>query len=113
MQNRPLTRKEFLKLAGAGLAGGALLGASGLATGCASRADGMNVVLVIMDSVRKDHVGAYGNDWIRTPNLDVVARDSLRFSRPYLVVHTDALCPQGHPYRAEELAVRELAARQG
>ena len=83
MQNRPLTRKEFLKLAGAGVAGGALLGASGLATGCASRADGMNVVLVIMDSVRKDHVGAYGNDWIRTPNLDAVARDSLRFSRPY------------------------------
>ncbi|HEX5848784.1 MAG TPA: sulfatase [Rubrobacter sp.] len=83
MRNRPLTRKEFLKLAGAGVAGGALLGASGLATGCASKADGMNVVLVIMDSVRKDHVGAYGNDWIRTPNLDAVARDSLRFSRPY------------------------------
>jgi arylsulfatase A-like enzyme len=81
--NRPLTRGEFLKLAGAGVAGGALLGASGLTSGCASRSDGFNVVLVILDSVRRDHVGAYGNNWIKTPNLDALARDSLRFSRPY------------------------------
>jgi arylsulfatase A-like enzyme len=81
--NRPLTRREFLKLAGAGVAGGALLGASGLTSGCASRSDGFNVVLVILDSVRRDHVGAYGNNWIKTPNLDALAKDSLRFSRPY------------------------------
>jgi arylsulfatase A-like enzyme len=81
--NRPLTRREFLKLAGAGVAGGALLGASGLASGCAARSDGLNVVLVILDSVRRDHVGAYGNNWIKTPNLDALAKDSLRFSRPY------------------------------
>jgi arylsulfatase A-like enzyme len=81
--NRPLTRGEFLKLAGAGVAGGALLGASGLTSGCASRSDGFNVVLVILDSVRRDHVGAYGNNWIKTPNLDALAKDSLRFSRPY------------------------------
>jgi arylsulfatase A-like enzyme len=83
VQSRTLTRREFLKLAGAGVAGGTLLGATGLASGCASRADGFNVVLVIVDSVRRDHVGAYGNDWIKTPNLDALARDSLRFSRPY------------------------------
>jgi arylsulfatase A-like enzyme len=83
VQNRSLTRREFLKLAGAGVAGGALLGATGLASGCASRTDGFNVVLVIVDSVRRDHVGAYGNNWIKTPNLDALARDSLRFSRPY------------------------------
>ena len=43
----------------------------------------MNVVLVIIDSLRKDHVGAYGNDWIRTPNLDALAKESLRFTRAY------------------------------
>ena len=43
----------------------------------------MNVILVILDSLRKDHVGAYGNDWIETPNLDVLARESLRFTRAY------------------------------
>jgi len=75
---RTLTRRDFLKVAGA--AGTALLGAAG----CAS--DGgpeMNVLLVIIDSLRKDHVGAYGNDWIKTPNLDALAKQSLRFTRAY------------------------------
>ncbi len=43
----------------------------------------MNVVIVILDSLRRDHVGAYGNDWIETPNLDALAGESLRFTRPY------------------------------
>jgi arylsulfatase A-like enzyme len=81
--SRTLTRREFLKVAGAGVAGGTLLGASGLASGCARGPDGANVVLVIIDSVRRDHVGAYGNRRIHTPNLDALARDSLQFTRPY------------------------------
>ncbi len=43
----------------------------------------MNVVLVNLDSLRRDHVGAYGNAWIETPNLDTLAKESLRFTRPY------------------------------
>ncbi len=43
----------------------------------------MNVVLVNLDSLRRDHVGVYGNDWIKTPNLDALAKDSLRFTQPY------------------------------
>ncbi len=43
----------------------------------------MNVVVVIVDSLRKDHVGAYGNDWIETPSLDALAKESLRFTRAY------------------------------
>jgi arylsulfatase A-like enzyme len=43
----------------------------------------MNVVLVIIDSLRRDHVGAYGNGWIETPNLDALARQSLVFDRAY------------------------------
>lgn len=43
----------------------------------------MNVILVLLDSLRKDHVGAYGNDWIQTPNLDVLARESLKFTQAY------------------------------
>jgi arylsulfatase A-like enzyme len=81
--SRTLTRREFLKVAGAGVAGGTLLSASSLASGCARGPDGVNVVLVIIDSVRRDHVGAYGNRWIHTPNLDALARESLLFTRPY------------------------------
>jgi arylsulfatase A-like enzyme len=79
-----LTRKDFLKVAGTGTAGLALLGASAATSGCSYLPEGgPNVVLVIVDSVRRDHVGAYGNSWIRTPNLDALAKESLRFSRPY------------------------------
>ncbi len=43
----------------------------------------MNVVLVLIDSLRKDHIGVYGNDWIETPSLDALAKESLRFTRAY------------------------------
>ncbi len=81
---RTLTRRGFLRTAGA-----ALLGASAAASGCAPgprvsfASSRMNVVLVIIDSLRKDHVGAYGNPWIKTPNLDALARESLRFTRAH------------------------------
>src|SRR3712207_491765 len=45
--------------------------------------EGQNVVLIIVDTLRKDHIGAYGNDWIKTPNLDALAGESLRFTRAY------------------------------
>jgi arylsulfatase A-like enzyme len=93
-----LTRREFLKAAGVGAAGVALLGAAG----CDRSAEQlpqeaeqlpedylpegrprMNIVVVILDSLRKDHVGAYENGWIKTPNIDALARESLRFTRAY------------------------------
>ena len=43
----------------------------------------MNIVLVIIDSLRQDHVGAYGNGWIHTPHLDAFARESTVFTRCY------------------------------
>ena len=43
----------------------------------------MNIVLVIVDTLRKDHVGAYGNSWISTPHLDAFAGESARFTRCY------------------------------
>lgn len=39
-----------------------------------------NVVVVVLDSLRRDHVGAYGNDWIHTPHIDALAKESIRFS---------------------------------
>jgi arylsulfatase A-like enzyme len=43
----------------------------------------MNIILVIVDSLRKDHVGAYGNDRIKTPSLDALSKESLRFTQAY------------------------------
>ena len=41
----------------------------------------MNVIIVMLDSLRPDHVGCYGNKWIKTPNLDQVAKESTIFNR--------------------------------
>jgi arylsulfatase A-like enzyme len=43
----------------------------------------MNVVIIIVDSLQKYHVGAYGNRWIKTPNLDGLARQSCVFTNAY------------------------------
>ncbi len=43
----------------------------------------MNVILIILDTLRKDHVGAYGNEWIVTPHLDALAKESVLFTRAY------------------------------
>jgi arylsulfatase A-like enzyme len=77
---KTLTRRDFLKVAGTGVAGAALLGGSGCGSGGGPRS---NVILVILDTLRKDHVGAYGNPWIKTPSLDALARESLRFTQAY------------------------------
>ena len=86
---RTLTRREFLALTGAGALGASLLGAGCSVTERLPNLPGRplagdtNVVLVILDSLRKDHVGAYGNPWIKTPNMDALAKESLRFTRAY------------------------------
>jgi len=44
----------------------------------------MKIFLIIFDTLRKDHTGkTYGNDWIKTPNFDKFARDSLVFEKAY------------------------------
>jgi arylsulfatase A-like enzyme len=92
---RTLTRKDLLRAAGASMTGVSLLGTVGCGrTGFVQKlpqnppkASAMNVILVILDSLRKDHVGAYGNDRIWTPTLDAVAGEGLRFTR----AHPDAM----------------------
>ncbi|WP_458208754.1 sulfatase family protein [Haladaptatus sp. NG-SE-30] len=43
----------------------------------------MNVLFVDIDSLRPDHVGAYGYDKPTTPNIDRFAADAVRFERAY------------------------------
>lgn len=88
MSRSAVTRRDFLKTAGAGAAGAALIGSSASLSNSAREylpngGSRMNVVLVMVDSLRRDHVGAYGNGWIETPSLDALAGESLRFSRAY------------------------------
>lgn len=42
-----------------------------------------NVVVVVADTLRTAYIGAYGNDWIRTPNMDRLAREGVLFTRAH------------------------------
>ena len=43
----------------------------------------MNIVWIVADTFRRDHLGAYGNDYIRTPVLDALAAGGVRFDSHY------------------------------
>jgi hypothetical protein len=41
---------------------------------------GLNVIVIVVDTLRRDHVGVYGGD-TQTPEIDALAADGLRFTR--------------------------------
>ena len=87
MSGGAIDRRELLRRAGAGAAAAAggigLLGSRRVAGSAAARPDGPNLLVVMIDSLRADHVGAYGFKPVHTPNLDALARESLRFERGF------------------------------
>ncbi|MEZ4861570.1 MAG: sulfatase [Caldilineaceae bacterium] len=42
-----------------------------------------NIVIVVADTLRKAYVGAYGNEWIQTPNLDRFAQQGVQFTNAH------------------------------
>lgn len=73
-----------------------------------------NLVLITIDTLRADAVGAYGNAAARTPALDSLARDGVRFERAYatapitLTSHASLLTgryPPGHGARHNGLRI--------
>src|SRR6267154_3307466 len=46
----------------------------------------LNVVIITIDTLRADHLGCYGYQQIRTPNIDALASESARFERAYTPV---------------------------
>jgi len=43
----------------------------------------VNAILIVLDTLRQDYVGCYGNEWIKTPHLDSFALESVKFTRMY------------------------------
>jgi arylsulfatase A-like enzyme len=77
-----VTRRQLLQAGAAGAAGAALLPAAGCTMDQAGSREHMNVLLLIVDSLRPDHVGAYGSE-VKTPNLDALLAKGIRFTRGY------------------------------
>ncbi|NOY09682.1 MAG: sulfatase-like hydrolase/transferase [Spirochaetes bacterium] len=42
-----------------------------------------NILFIITDQQRRDSLGCYGADWVKTPNLDGLARDGMMFKNCY------------------------------
>jgi arylsulfatase A-like enzyme len=68
--------------------------------------EGAKAIVIVLDSLRADHLGCYGNDWIKTPNIDALAKESTIFTHTFpqamptipmrVVLHTGQ---PGWPYR--------------
>ena len=72
-----ITRRRFLEAAGASVV------ATAAGPGAFARSpDGPNVLVLVVDTLRADHVGAYGGR-ARTPTIDSLARAGIRFTHFY------------------------------
>ena len=78
-----LSRRRFIQAGAAGAAGVALLPTLGCSIEESGATGRMNVLLLIIDSLRPDHVGAYGSPQIQTPNVDSLVNRGLRFNRAF------------------------------
>ncbi|MCH7597352.1 MAG: sulfatase-like hydrolase/transferase, partial [Planctomycetes bacterium] len=62
------------------------------------------IVLILLDTVRADHVGCYGYDRPTTPNMDALAKRGVRFDQviapsPWTLPSVAALLSAQHPTR--------------
>lgn len=58
----------------------ALLSPLGMAAGESKRP---NILFIIFDDLGWQHVGAYGCNWVKTPNFDRVAKEGVKFTSAY------------------------------
>jgi len=80
-----MQRRDFLKLAGMGTASFATLYSMGTsrAAGSSRARRKPNVVFVLADDLGYAEVGCYGQKKIKTPNIDKLAAEGMRFTQAY------------------------------
>jgi arylsulfatase A-like enzyme len=86
----------------------------------------MNLIVIVSDTFRADHLGCYGNEWIRTPNLDELAAQGVVFTNAYgdglptipmrRVFYTgNSILPesQWRPLLPDDITVAQILAEHG
>ncbi len=87
------------------------------------------IIIISLDTTRADHMGFYGNPWIRTPNLDRLAAESIVFedvspSAPSTLAshtslftgkyaHTHGTPENGHTVNADNVMLAEALRAAG
>lgn len=90
-KRRKSSRREFLRNVAAAGASAAVLSQAACVTAPAKRAPtvrakarkGLNLIVIIADTWRADHLGCYGNKRVKTPNLDEFASQAVLFESCY------------------------------
>lgn len=73
------TRRSFLKKLSAGA-----IAASAFGLSACSKKESPNVILIIGDDISWNDVGCYGHPTVRTPNVDRMAAQGIRFTNTFL-----------------------------
>ncbi len=71
----------------------------------------MNVIWIVSDTLRRDHLGAYGNTTIETLRLDALAATSVRFDRHYAAAFP-TMCSRADQHRELLRFMRETSVAQ-
>ncbi|MCL4694750.1 MAG: arylsulfatase [Candidatus Hydrogenedentes bacterium] len=75
-----MNRREFLKTTGAAALAAGGWGLQAFAQDAAQRP---NIIFIMADDLGYGHLGCYGQEHIRTPNIDRLAKEGLRFTQAY------------------------------
>ncbi|MBA7661553.1 Ulvan-active sulfatase [subsurface metagenome] len=76
----------------------------------------MNVLFIITDAQRVDHLSCYGNKTLKTPNIDRLASESVRFTNyfctnpicmPNRATMITGLYPNVHGVRSNGINLKE------
>ncbi len=86
----------------------------------------MNLIVIVTDTLRADHLGCYGSDRVRTPNLDRLAAEGVVFTNTYAdglptipmrrVFYTgNSILPEGQwrPLLPDDVTVAEILRERG
>ena len=84
----------------------------------------LNILLITIDTLRADHLGCYGNSQIKTPNIDNLAKEGVRFKSVVcqapltgpshvsiltgLYPHTHGVRINGYPLRDSVLTIAKI-----
>jgi len=80
-----VTRRNFLKAAGAGAASLVVSGKAGVGRAVGSESKRPSILFFFTDDQRFDTIHALGNDHITTPNMDYLVRNGTTFTNAYIM----------------------------